>query len=140
MALARSMPSGESMLRITSLLLLGVLGAGCADDTESDCFGSLVVTVPLTSVPAKVQIIWQGNSVLNECTGEALFVQYFEKETDRIVLERGGLGFYVPSKLSIKIRDLGDCSQLPVMLYDVEDQPVAERATCTEDFVTFPAM
>jgi hypothetical protein len=130
------------MNRTAGLVLVGALCASCADENVvGDCFVTLDVGVTLaTTTPAKMEIIWNGASLVNECKGEqAAMVSYVNKQSDRIAFELNWLGSPPHNQANLTIRDLGDCSNAPVTIFEEHDHVIANEPSCGDFLVRFEA-
>jgi hypothetical protein len=124
--------------------LLGCEGSGdeCDDpDVVCECVGDIDVTVPLSSIPAKLRIVWHTGDtdlVIDECTGFASGELLYERQPDGLVINDGGFGFTPPSKFSLTVLDLKDCLADPESLVAVEDYavPGAPHDLCSHAEVT----
>jgi hypothetical protein len=127
-----------------SALLVGCDSGGdeCDDpDVVCECAGDIDVTVPLSTVPEKLRIVWtttNGELVIDECeelTSGSLLV---ERQAGAIVINDGGFGYRPPATFSLVVSDLKDCVADPEILVDVEDHavPGAPHELCTHAEVT----
>jgi hypothetical protein len=110
------------ILGIVALLFISC--SDCPSGTICECVGDLTVTVHLTNVPAKLQLRWKGNVVVDECAALRQGSLTYEKRGTELVINDGGFGYTPPSMVDLEIVDLKDCSQAPESLFAVVDEPV----------------
>lgn len=83
---------------IFGLMICGVLlsacgptaGEQCPSGTICECGGDLTVTVHLANVPAKLQLRWKGNVVVDECSAIRGGVLIYQKRSTELVINEGG--------------------------------------------------
>src|SRR5688500_1817860 len=112
----------RSMTSSIMLLMVTVLSVGCDDEPVGECAGDITVTVRLSSVRAKLLIVWDGDVVVDECVPVSAVPILFEKKETELVINDGGFGFTPADAVSVTVNDLKDCIQPPEPLIAVENE------------------
>ncbi|HRC55321.1 MAG TPA: hypothetical protein PKU97_05315 [Kofleriaceae bacterium] len=128
--------------------LLGLFSACTepqAEELIDGCVGALRVTLPLTTVPAKVKVEYRHGDrtelvVADECTS-SLSTLVIERPAGALLVDDGGFGYTPPATFDLKVLDR-DCSgtRADITLVDVKAHPVAGlHGSCSHAEVTLPA-
>jgi hypothetical protein len=123
-------------MRVTAFLtLLFLSGCGGMKNSSSEhaepivvneCAGFLSVTLNLQSAPpSNVRIVWNGDKQVNECAAQNQ--GQLDRGSSWIRYSEGSFGYTAPSKISLEVYDLGDCSSGETLLFSVMNAAVSDH-------------
>ncbi len=110
----------------------------CPDEAICECSGSFGISLEFTGdIPENLQILWDGEEVVNDCTGTRNVA--YDRDGALVDLHLVSFGYTPPGTASLVVRDQKDCTVSEEELLAVNDEPVPDGPyeLCTDAAIGF---